>query len=370
MNKERASASEGAAAEVNEGWTGPGRRDGAIVPLRPEEDGLHIDPRKKGMYEWWYFDAHLDLGQTIVVFFYAANPNPGKGGKAGVEIVLLRPDGTKTQRFVPYDKSAFKASRSEPDVQIGENFLKAEQRPGELPIYEVNVKEGDLAFHLTFRAEVNGWKPGSGISQFGDLGYFAWVVPFARAKVEGTITDGSDVLQVKGVGYHDHNWLDFPFQSIIDYWMWGRVYSEHYTVSFAFIQCNAKVGHHRVTVLMMADGREVVLSTGEFDFVMQDFQYDQRAKHSYPRRLTITVPHELQVDLRVRKVLESQDMLETLSMPIRVIAKHLMRIRPGYFRLSSDFEMKVTRQGTIRMEEGTALHEVVLFRSAEQPPSG
>jgi len=212
---------------------------------------------------------------------------------------------------------------------------------------------------------VNGWKPGSGISRFGDLGYFAWAVPFAKANVEGTITDGNDVVQVKGVGYHDHNWLDFPFQSIIDYWMWGRFYSQRYTVSFAFIQCNAKVGNHRVMVLMLADGREVVLSTGEFELVKEDFEYDQRAKHSYPKRLTITVPNEFKVELRVREVLESQDMLENLSMPIRFIAKHLMRIKPGYFRLASDFEISVTREGITRMEKGTALHEIVLFRSAE-----
>jgi hypothetical protein len=35
-----------------------------------------MDMVEKGMYEWWYFDAHLDNGYTIVVFFHAANPNP------------------------------------------------------------------------------------------------------------------------------------------------------------------------------------------------------------------------------------------------------------------------------------------------------
>jgi len=365
MSKKQASASGGAGPEVNEGWTGPGRRDSTIVPLRPEEDGLHIDPSKKGAYEWWYFDAHLETGHTVVVFFYAANPNPGTGGRTGVEIVLLRPDGTKTQRFVPYDRSALNASRAQADVRIGDNYLKAARSPGGLPVYEVQVKEGDLACHLTFRAEVDGWKPGSGISRFGDLGYFAWVVPFARASVEGTITDGDRVLQVKGVGYHDHNWLDFPFQSIIDYWMWGRIYSQHFTVSYALIQCNARMGHHTVKVLMMAEGREVVLSTGQFEFGKDEFEYSQKARHSYPRRIAITVPGELELNLRVRDVLESQDMLDNFSPPIRFIARYMLRLRPGYFRLSSDFEMSVTRRGTVIKEAGTALHEIVLFRSAE-----
>jgi predicted secreted hydrolase len=349
-------------ALVKEGWTGPGRHDATIIPLAPEEDGIHIDVHRKGTYEWWYFDAHMETGQTIVVFFYAANPNPGAGGKPGVEIVLLRPDGGKTQRFATCSRSDFAASRAGPDVRIGENYLKAKQSPGELPVYEVHVKEQDLGCDLTFEADVNGWKPGTGLSQFGKMGAFAWIVPFPRASVEGTIVDGNHVLQVKGVGYHDHNWLDFPFQRIIDYWMWGRIYSRHYTVSYAFIQCNDKVGNHVVKVLMMADGREVVLSTGEFEFGAENYEYDPKAKHSYPRRVTISVPDELEVALDVRKVLEGQDMLENFSLPLRLIARHLLGLRPGYFRLISDFEIDVTRNGITNVEKGTALHEIVLFR--------
>ena len=348
---------------VKEGWTGPGRRDAVAMPLGPEEDGIHIDTRRKGTFEWWYFDAHMETGQTIVVFFYAANPNPGSGGKPGVEIVLLRPDGRRTQRLVPCSRSQFSASGTRADVKIGENYLTAKQSPGGLPVYEVRVKGQDLGCNLTFRALVNGWKPGTGVSQFGKKGTFAWVVPFARAAVEGTIADGESVLQVRGVGYHDHNWLDFPFQSIIDYWMWGRIYSRRYTASYAFIQCNDKVGNHAVKVLMMADGRDVVLSTGEFEFGKENYEYDPRAKHSYPRRITISVPDELEIDLSLRKILEAQDMLENLSLPLRLIARYLLRLRPGYFRLESDFEISVSRNGVINKEEGTALHEMVLFRS-------
>jgi hypothetical protein len=350
---------------VKEAWTGPGRRDSTIEVLKPEEDGLHIDMAKKGMYEWWYFDAHMESGHTVVVFFYAANPNPGPAGKAGVEIVVLRPDGKRNQIFVPYSKSAFQASRDKADIKCGENYLRVHQAPGELPVYEVHVKEKELVCHLTYRAEVNGWKPGKGVSHFGSMGYFAWVVPFVRASVEGTITDGNQTLPVKGVGYHDHNWLDFAFPRIIDYWMWGRVYSPRYTVSFAFIQCNKKMDNHAVKVLMLADGREVALSTGEFDFIKQNFEYSPKAKHSYPKNLTIKAPNELEVKLSVRDVLESQDMLENFNVLLRLIAKYLLRLRPGYFRLQSDFEISVTREGKTNQEKGTALHEIVLFRSAE-----
>ncbi|MHA2222218.1 MAG: hypothetical protein ACXAAO_09180, partial [Candidatus Thorarchaeota archaeon] len=110
---------------VKEGWTGPGRRDGTILPLKPEDDALHIEVGEKNQFEWWYFDAHLDGGYTLVAFFYAAIPNPGLDqGKIAVELTLLRPDGRKTQKIIKYKKPDFYASREKPDVKIGKNYMK------------------------------------------------------------------------------------------------------------------------------------------------------------------------------------------------------------------------------------------------------
>jgi predicted secreted hydrolase len=352
--------------KVKEGWSGPGRRDGVITPLTPQDDALHIDVNKKKMYEWWYFDAHLDSGHTIVAFFYASNANPGPtSGKTGVELVLLRPDGRKTQKFIEYPKSDFNASSEKADVRIGDNYLTVDYPKGNLPVYRIHLDEKELGFDLTYAAEVKGWKPGTGFSHFGEMGYFAWVVPFAKASVKGTIRDGSHKFSVSGVGYHDHNWLNFAFQSIIEYWMWGRIYSKNFTVCYAFIQCNEKVDRHAVKVLMLAHGRNPILSTGNFEFTKQNFEYSPQAKHSFPRSLTIRAPGEMEVRLNVEKVLEAEDMLDRFGSMLRFLAKHVLRIKPGYFRLQSAFELEVQQNGKKLRESGSTLHEVVLFKSAE-----
>ncbi|NHJ01789.1 MAG: hypothetical protein EAX86_06570 [Candidatus Heimdallarchaeota archaeon] len=349
--------------EVNEGWTGPGKYDTRIKVLPLSEDSLHIDMNKRGMYEWWYFDAHLDNGYTLVVFFYAKYPNPGLlQGKIGVEITLIKPDGKRIQKVVTYSKSDFSASQDKPEVTIGKNKLRVEKGTNELPVYEIYVNEKGLACHIIYKAEVNGWKPGSGLSHFGNMGYFGWVVPFARAKVEGTITEGNNTIEVTGIGYHDHNWLNFPFQSIINYWMWGRIYSENFTVSYAFIQCNEKVANHQVKVLMLAEGQDVILSTGEFDFLQAEFSYNTKAKHRFPEQITIHAADAMKVVLKVKKILEAQDMLLNFNPVFRLLAKYLMRIQPGYFRLVSDFELDVTRAGKIVKETGATLHEIVIFK--------
>jgi type I restriction-modification system DNA methylase subunit len=123
--------------------------------------------------------------------------------------------------------------------------------------------------------------------------------------------------------------------------------------------------NYAVKVLMLADGREVILSTGEFDFSKQDFEYNAGAKYSYPRTLTISIPNQLEVNLRVKEVLEAEDMLNNFSPVLRFIAKNVLRLKPGYFRLASDFDINVIRDGKTNEEMGTTLHEIVMFKSAE-----
>jgi hypothetical protein len=351
--------------EVVEGWKGPGRKDAIIDSLPPDEDGLHLDLGKRGRYEWWYFDAHLESGHTIVVFFHASNPNPGLEGKIGVEIVLLRPDGKRVQKFYASDPSQASAARDHAAVTIAGNTIRSTQQAGELPVYEILVKEPGIGCQLRFTAEVNGWKPGSGLSSFGSLGSFGWVIPFARASVQGTVTDGDQTIPVTGIGYHDHNWLNFSFPSVIQYWMWGRIYSSDHTAVYAYIQCNDRVDNHLVKVLMLADGRQVVLSTGEFDFLMSEFEYDPRAKYRFPRKISLRAPGALEAGLSVTRVLEAQDMLENFNPFLRFAARNILRIKPGYFRLISEVEIETVKDGREARERGTCLHEIVLFKPAD-----
>jgi hypothetical protein len=352
---------------VREGWHGPGRQDGWIEPLKQEDDGLHVDPHRRGVYEWWYFDAHLDSGHTVVVFFHASNPNPGLQGKTGIEFVLLDPDGHRTQKFFSHPKSDFSAAVDRPEVRLGKSFIKVDQPAGRLPVYEIYVDEPNLGCHLTYTAEVNGWKPGTGYSHFGDTDYFAWVVPVPRASVSGTISVGQKTWQVSGIGYHDHNWLNFQFPRIINYWMWGRVYSESYTLAYAYIQCNDKVYNHTVKALMLADGSEIVLSSGEFEFDHQAFEYDARAKHHFPRSIRMSAPAQFKVSLQVSRVLEAQDLLDNYNPLLRFLARYLLRMEPGYFRLASEFELTVELAGQARTETGTTLHEIVIFSPILEP---
>ena len=113
---------------------------------------------------------------------------------------------------------------------------------------------------------------------------------------------------------------------------------------------------------MLADGREVILSTGEFEFFSHDFEYNPKAKYQYPKRVTIREPKVLDATLNMEKVLEAQDMLDNFNPALRFIAKNILHLKPGYFRLLSNFVLDVTRDGKTKHETGTTLHEIVLFK--------
>ncbi|MFW9939570.1 MAG: lipocalin-like domain-containing protein [Candidatus Thorarchaeota archaeon] len=345
--------------KIKEAWLGPGKKDGQIKPITPKDDALHIDMEKKGTREWWYFDARLDNGYTVVGFFRAKHE---RTGKTGVEITIYKPDGEKIQNVYDYSHSDLKASREIPDVQIGNNFVKVDFSNKELPIYEIFLDEGEYGLHLKYTAKTHGWKPGHGYIEFGRSNQFGWVVALPRADVEGTIKVNNKTIQVKCIGYHDHNWLNFNFAMIIDYWYWGRIYSENFTVVFAYIKCNKRMDNYPIQVLMIAKNENIILSTGDYELVQENFEFNDKAGNKYPKTLNFNFGDNNEIILKVQEIIDADNLLYELGPLTRFLAKNILRLKPGYFRLNSKFELKLQIDGNTQVEKGTTLHEMVITK--------
>ena len=346
-------------SKLKEAWLGPGKKDGKIISIKPEDDALHIDMDKKGNREWWYFDARLDNGYTVVGFFRAKHE---RTGKTGVEITIYKPNGEKIQQVIDYRHSDLRVSNNVPDVQIGNNYIKVDYSNSRLPTYEVFLDEGEFGFHLKYVAQVPGWKPGKGYIEFGKSNQFGWVVALPRADVEGTIKVNNETIQVRGIGYHDHNWLNFNFAMIIDYWYWGRIYSDNFTVIFAYIKCNKKMENYPIKVLMIAKNKNIILSTGEYELIEEDFEYNDKADNNYPKSLRFNVENQHEIILRVQETIDADNLLYEFGPITRFLAKNLLKLRPGYFRLNSKFELNIIFEGKSELEKGSTLHEMVITK--------
>src|SRR3954449_12122320 len=89
------------------------------VEIAEFEDGQRIGT-ESGRYEWWYFDAHLDNGATVVVVFYT-KPNVSPNGPLAprITINLTLPDGRRFDKVYDTTANHFTASKEGCDVRIG-----------------------------------------------------------------------------------------------------------------------------------------------------------------------------------------------------------------------------------------------------------
>ncbi|MFX0057642.1 MAG: lipocalin-like domain-containing protein [Candidatus Hodarchaeota archaeon] len=345
--------------KIKEVWLGPGRKDGRIREFKPEYDGLHIDMKKKGNFEWWYFDARLDNRYMAVGFFRAKHE---RTGKTGVEITIYKPNGEKIQKVFDYKRIDLVATKENANVKIGNNYIKVDYSNEKLPNYEIYLDENDLGIHLFYKPLLRGWMPGEGYTDFGNLGQFGWSVAIPRAEVRGTIKINNEEIPVQGTGYHDHNWLTFNLVRVVNYWYWGRIYSENFTIIYAYIKCNKKMDNYPINILMVAKGEEIILSTGEFDLISKDFQFNEDAANLYPKTLLFNLPDQNELVLEVEEIIDADQLLSDFNPLIRFLAKNILKVNPGYFRFNSKFQIKMTQNSTLYQDKGNTLHEMVIVK--------
>ena len=149
---------------------------------------------------------------------------------------------------------------------------------------------------------------------------------------------------------------------IIDYWYWGRIYSENYTVIFAYIKCNKRMEDYPIKVLMLAKNENVILSTGEYELMQESFEYNDKAGNKYPKFLKFNFGNRHEIILEVQEIIDAENLLYELGPITRFLAKNLLKLKPGYFRLNSKFQLNISFEGKPYIEKGSTLHEMVITK--------
>jgi hypothetical protein len=226
----------------------------APVEVAEFEDGQRIGT-ERGRYEWWYFDAHLDDGATVVVVFYT-KPNVSPNGPLAprITINITLPDGRIFDKVLDAGPRLFDASKSGCDVRIGTNRFV-----GDLHSYHITVTIEEISVDIELTGKVRAWRPKSGHLYFGveqQEKLFAWLpsVPDGLASVCYRI--GNEQHRSSGSGYHDHNWGDVPMQTLIHEWYWARASVGPYTFIASHITAGPAYGYETQIVYMLAiDGK-------------------------------------------------------------------------------------------------------------------
>ncbi len=177
--------------------------------------------------EWWYFDAVFNNNYSIQAglhIFSMINQ-----GFAYLTINLYKDNKLTLNEKRLYPLSDLYLSKDMPLIMIdGKQFMMGyiDTITGNW-IYNISFETGDTLLDLHFIGCTEGWK---GTTPAG-----WWGVILPRAEVNGKITVGNREIELEGVGYHDHNW-DVTLSVALNFgWIWGKINSNNYTMTWSNI---------------------------------------------------------------------------------------------------------------------------------------
>jgi hypothetical protein len=321
------------------------------------DDAWH--PLKNRNYiEWWYFDVMNGDGSIVRGQLYISGDisRPRKV-ITGVRATYVKPDGTEITMEEKFPYSSFKASTEFCEVEIGKNFLK-----GDLSHYTVHIEDSEKSLDLELDSKMRGF---TSHSCFGDeTKYMYWVVPQPRGHAQGKFQTKEGTLSIDGLGYRDHNWLNFYPLNVIEYWDWGRVYDKEFTFIFADIVTTKRLGNAHIKPLVIYDSSKFIYLTNEsskWSLDKADIKLDPHTKLALPEKHLVKAHDQdlsLELNLDLEKVFQRIDLLADFNPVVRWLIR-TFKAKPtitSYFSTGSGRLNLGRRQIALTC---TAIHELV-----------
>lgn len=336
------------------------QREGLQEKPEAWEDGLRLEP-KPGNFEWWYFEAHLEDGSTVVITFFTKTLLDRRSRlNPGVAITVTGPDGKKRTATSVIEPEEFSASKERCYVRAGESYAR-----GDLASYELHARAGDLSANLNMTADVPAWRPGAGkiYADEARARFFAWLPAMPYGSVEGFLTYDGKIHSVKGTCYHDHNWGNVGINDLLTHWYWGRAHLGDYTLIFAEMHATPRFGQQRIPVLMLAKGKQILVGDGAPLRIEEGEFIADPGGRSYPDGLEAAWEKDggkIEMKLRDPELIDSFSLLEMLPTWQRLIGSLL--VNPYYFRFRANLELCVSIDGVQEKIQGEALYELMLLQ--------
>jgi hypothetical protein len=310
----------------------------------------------KDSFEWWYFDGHLDTGETFVGVFYALSPTDGK---SAVTFSLYSPDFKKSSFLKSYQNGEMKFSREDVDI----NGPAGHVRRLDDKSYHVRWNMEGIVADLKLNMAAPGWMPAGQDGINKNSPDFFWNIHQARNHFEGTITKEGQTRKVKGVGYADHNWGTKPLNEVTRHWIWGRIFADDFTIVYADVDyINPSINSRP---LYVARGNTIIVGAGSPTIRQWDFVTHPALKRHYPRKVSIDFAEggvETHLQIQFQTLVEDVDLLTTSS--LNPLSRWFLRTfiaRPAYFRVIASYKGHITENGKLTPLEGECLYETVEF---------
>ena len=329
------------------------------------EDGARTDNRR-GTYEWWYFDARLDDGSSLVVVFMNKDlATPSHPLTPTIRLNLDLADGRNFQKLATFTPDTWHAGTSHADVRIGDNRFT-----GDLHTYRIQATIEEITVDVTLVAEVGAWRPQTGYLLYGPRRNkeFAWLPSVPKGSVTASYSIGDEVHATTGVGYHDHNWGNTSLVKLIHNWYWARGQAGPYTVIASLVTAHKRYGYAELPIFMLArDGEVVADDSHRVQFEAHDTYIDETTGKPVAAvtRYTYSLDDECwTVTLMRDRNLAGSRMIDDIHGPKRVLAR-LARFDGAYMRFAGRLAIEHYRgSDLVERHSDDAIWELMYFGHA------
>jgi predicted secreted hydrolase len=309
------------------------------------DDALH--PYNSPDYsEWWYLDCRFDNGYSCVLTWHWLNQFI-KPHIPTIQIFTYTPEGKRYVGMEAIDPKACFASEDICDVKMGSSYLKQEGK-----LYKMAMHSKGIGCELTFEGTVPGWKFGDGLMVGADKSDIVagWVIACPRAKVYGKLFIKDQVIEVKGNGYHDHNWGNKDLYDIFKGWYWGRLNDPKYTIIYSNTQI---LDGSWMPSLYIADDKSTLLATHQYDFAVEKEDAEPKTGDKYPKIISLKYDSN---DLKLNCRLDTKSIAEHNPLP------KLNEFNMFNWRFLADYEGDITVDGKRESIKGETISERFIFR--------
>ncbi len=277
------------------------------------EDGLRTNG-KFGEYEWWYFDAKLEGGYSLVIVFYSQPMTAVAPNFAPCVSFSLKGNGYDIQEEVSFKVKDCHFSKDRCDVRIGNNRFE-----GDLKNYTIHFENGRVNCDVSLEGVAESYRHHTGEIFLGDKKYFAWLPSVPEGKVKANITVDGKELHLTGSGYHDHNWSNIGMFWLMHHWYWGRAKVREYQVISRYITANEKYGYEHFSIFVIyKNGEKVGCDIEAITYTQTDMAFDEVTKKHYHKTL---VYYYNDSKHHFRVTYSAEDIIKTSGNPCRHFPK-------------------------------------------------
>ncbi|MBQ8174915.1 MAG: hypothetical protein IJ009_05870 [Clostridia bacterium] len=305
--------------------------------IEQKEDGLRTNG-KFGEYEWWYFDAKLDGGYSLVIIFYSQPVTAATLGYAPCVSFSLTGGGHEILEEVsaPLKDSFF--SRKGCDVRVGKNTIR-----GNLKDYAIHFENDRIQCDVTLKGLAESYRHKSGQIFFGEKKYFAWLPSVPEGVVQATIILDGKTLSLSGSGYHDHNWGNIGMFWLMHHWYWGRAKVGDYQVISSYITAKKKYDYKHFPIFVIyKNGEKLGCDIDAITYEQRDAAFDPITQKHFHKTLVYDYndgAHHFRVTYRAEDIIETFVVDQGYGSARAKASKALiwfvkkMKLAPSYIRM-------------------------------------